>query len=468
MKQVFTWDQGGSTPGGSTTRYSFINDLNQFWGTTEGTQTVKWSVAGTFSNFAVEMDYAPGSGITVTYTLRVNGADTSVVVTISGTNTTGSDTTNSASIAVGDVLSIKRTVSGGSLIVNKDHARYYMEFDSSGSANGYAVRFVASMATPSAVYGMPFWPVAGDVAEWTADTTDFDRPMPIAGTLTRIDLRNFDSGGAAAALAAGVSVEFTLIKNNVLQDGSGGTTDTRVSLTDASSDANWTGSLALAVGDTLSWRAQRTGSLSTLRATAACSFTPTNAGDFMLGNSANQHNMMGAQTIRYCFANSYGGPIATVTTFGQSVAALTTFYVHRIVALAATAGTTNLGITIHVDGTEAPQTPFDVLANLDTTGSAHYHVMVGANATEPAAAPYAVVEAGSRWGLIFQTVWGGSLALGYKTTVTAPRSVAIGVDGNTNTHGVSGVVKIFGNLEVTGTMSTVAGDLSDELDGLGT
>lgn len=62
----------------------------------------------------------------------------------------------------------------------------------------------------------------------------------------------------------------------------------------------------------------------------------------------------------------------------------------------------------------------------------------------------------------------GSLALGYTTTVTVDKAVAIGVDGNVNTHDTTGVVKIFGNLEVTGTATSSAGSISERLDALGT
>jgi hypothetical protein len=62
----------------------------------------------------------------------------------------------------------------------------------------------------------------------------------------------------------------------------------------------------------------------------------------------------------------------------------------------------------------------------------------------------------------------GSVAFGDKVTVTAPRAVAFSVDGNTNVHDTEGVVKIFGDLEVTGDFGSGGDSLSAYLDSLGT
>jgi len=66
-------------------------------------------VAGTISNFYVTLDGSPGSGNSYTFLVRKNGADTPVTCTISETDTTGSDLTNSVSFAAGDYISIMVT-----------------------------------------------------------------------------------------------------------------------------------------------------------------------------------------------------------------------------------------------------------------------------------------------------------------------------------------------------------------------
>lgn len=62
----------------------------------------------------------------------------------------------------------------------------------------------------------------------------------------------------------------------------------------------------------------------------------------------------------------------------------------------------------------------------------------------------------------------GSLAFGAGVTVTAPRAIAFGVDGGTHVHATVGRVIIYGDLDVTGTVTAASGGFSSDLDGLGT
>jgi hypothetical protein len=48
----------------------------------------------------------------VTYTVQINGVDTSLTCTISASNTTASDTTHSASVAAGDLITLKAVQTG--------------------------------------------------------------------------------------------------------------------------------------------------------------------------------------------------------------------------------------------------------------------------------------------------------------------------------------------------------------------
>jgi hypothetical protein len=66
-------------------------------------------VAGTISEFYVNLDGSPGSGNSYTFVVRKNGADTPVTCTISGTDTTGYDLTNSVDFDAGDLISVRVT-----------------------------------------------------------------------------------------------------------------------------------------------------------------------------------------------------------------------------------------------------------------------------------------------------------------------------------------------------------------------
>lgn len=74
----------------------------------------------TIKNLYIGLSAAPGSGENFTYTVQKNGSDTSVTATISNTDTTGSDTSNSAAFAAGDYVSVK-LVRSGSATTNAVH-----------------------------------------------------------------------------------------------------------------------------------------------------------------------------------------------------------------------------------------------------------------------------------------------------------------------------------------------------------
>ena len=62
------------------------------------------AVAGTISNFYIQQ--ANTTGRSVTYTVRMNQANTGVTCTVSGAALTGSDLTHSVNFAAGDTISI--------------------------------------------------------------------------------------------------------------------------------------------------------------------------------------------------------------------------------------------------------------------------------------------------------------------------------------------------------------------------
>jgi len=70
--------------------------------------------AGTLKKFYVELTDAPGIDKSATFTIRKNGIDQSLVVTISGSATTGNDTdpAHNVAIAAGDKVTIKTAIVG--------------------------------------------------------------------------------------------------------------------------------------------------------------------------------------------------------------------------------------------------------------------------------------------------------------------------------------------------------------------
>lgn len=68
-------------------------------------------VAGALRNLRVHLGTAPGTGENVVLTVRVNGADTGITVTIANTDVAGSDTTNTAAVSAGDRISVSSVTS---------------------------------------------------------------------------------------------------------------------------------------------------------------------------------------------------------------------------------------------------------------------------------------------------------------------------------------------------------------------
>jgi hypothetical protein len=68
--------------------------------------------AGTVKNFYVALSAAPGAGKTWVFTIRKNGSNQSVTITINNPATTGSDTANSFTVAASESLSIEQVPSG--------------------------------------------------------------------------------------------------------------------------------------------------------------------------------------------------------------------------------------------------------------------------------------------------------------------------------------------------------------------
>lgn len=80
---------------------------------TEGNAYVPVTHKGVFNHFRVITSASPGVGQTYTVTLRINGGDTSVTATVSGTGTTASDLAHYAHVNPGDLISVKVVSSAG-------------------------------------------------------------------------------------------------------------------------------------------------------------------------------------------------------------------------------------------------------------------------------------------------------------------------------------------------------------------
>lgn len=241
-----------------------------FWQASEVDARVDWPTTGTFSNLKIKLVSAPGtsgSAHSYTFTLRINGVDTGVSVTISGDQTTGQSTA-SVAIARGDLLTISCTPANTPAAVASAGYMMAIEFvgDNTGeSGYGFARATISSSANR---FNGPF-------AGWTWLTTGLAAQNVVAasGNITHLIARVSNAPGV------GTNYTFTLYKNGVKQDGSGGTVDTRVVIADAAVTNSATFSLAVVGGDTVYIECAPTGSPATTTSRCSATFTATSDGE---------------------------------------------------------------------------------------------------------------------------------------------------------------------------------------------
>jgi len=89
---------------GSAVRYVPMFNAGRFTNESDAQQIVP--VGGSLSRLYVRLNGSPGSGDSYTFTVRRNGADTSLSCTISGSATDCSDTADSVQLQAGDLIAI--------------------------------------------------------------------------------------------------------------------------------------------------------------------------------------------------------------------------------------------------------------------------------------------------------------------------------------------------------------------------
>lgn len=76
-------------------------------------------ISGTMGNLYAAAVGAPGGGESFTYVVRKNNGDTIITCTISDSATDASDTTNTATVAAGDLITI--SITGSAASTNRAH-----------------------------------------------------------------------------------------------------------------------------------------------------------------------------------------------------------------------------------------------------------------------------------------------------------------------------------------------------------
>lgn len=391
MKQLFS-SRSTSLAATSATRY-----LNPFaaggFQTTESSASSPVSAPGTLRNLAVTLTAAPGVGISAIYTIAVNGTPSALTCTISSAGVSASDTTHNVTVSAGDVISLVRTTSGGSPATGITIVA--LEFEGSTTAQttyggnaGQGSNTTERYADPQ----MPNGGAGGTPAQMNStfsQTNNAAALWAVAGTLTRMDITLSTSTGA------GKSRTYTLYKNGVAQDGTLGTPDTRVTISNTSTSGSSTFSLSLSAGDTVILGDLPTGTPAIPFVGVGLAFTATTDGEFQFGASTDINTQNGT----FYAVHPHNRIWDATESNAQAIGGPTTFYLSkfRIKTSAADNGRTvglrrngsaggptvtmNSGGTTFVDSTHAMSLASGDVWSVESIGTGLVHVNYAAVGT---------------------------------------------------------------------------------------
>jgi len=133
---------------------------------------------GQISNLRVVLSVAPGPGTSYTFTLEVNEVPSTLTCTISGTDTTGSDTTHSVAVSPGDELRL-RAVSAGA--VANTRPRYSCIFEGTNSKESILLGGVATLNGTGVRYNQ----LAGG-SGWDSVAGSNRQTIPASGVLKNL------------------------------------------------------------------------------------------------------------------------------------------------------------------------------------------------------------------------------------------------------------------------------------------
>jgi hypothetical protein len=223
------------------------------------------AVPGSITNWNLRMSTVAGAAKSRTMTIQKNLAATALAITIGGaTDTYGTDT-SSVSFAAGDTILLTQSNVGAPVASMIQSDWEFLPDDGVSCVIGWGSHSVAL----TTIYTGPRMRSGTSTTESVASAI-----LGVAGTITGQYLK------VNTAPSSTHSRTWTIMLNGVAQDGTGGTPDTRVTITGAATTGNTTGfALAVAATDTISIRHTVSGTpTSATGATGSFAFVPSAAG----------------------------------------------------------------------------------------------------------------------------------------------------------------------------------------------
>jgi uncharacterized repeat protein (TIGR01451 family) len=255
MKQFIVGKTYGNSIGSQSAYPVYTPLRGQDWANNDADTTFRhshpWSVAGSFRNLYVEISHPAENPVNngwpaIDFELYINDAPTGLKVTVpagaSGSPTVGLtqsavNTTITAPILPGDRVALTRGV--GTIAPGFNQftvmVAWSMTFESTNPGeSGYGVSSYASgnLGQTNLLISSPFVDPGGlALASEAINAPTTHSIVPFAGAVTRLDV------GLYVAPGMGNTRTLAMMLNGVVQDGSGGTVDTRSVVSDAATTA---------------------------------------------------------------------------------------------------------------------------------------------------------------------------------------------------------------------------------------
>lgn len=313
--------------------------------TTETDVTIVIPYSGTISKFYGAADVAPGAGRTRTFTVMKNGAAQSLAFSLTGTGsgagiTTNNDTANSFTVAAGDRISIRSTVSG-----TPAASRFNSGLLLTSDVDGYSMMGFTTNLSPgtATIYNIPYsqmrsaWNTTesnsnGKSPQFLAKALYVWQPTaPVSGRSYTYTLRQAAADTALAATVAGPSNSGSATADVGIARGNGWTIKSTSSGSPASS-GGLHGGIAINyiatdnrywVGGSANWDATAGTKWSLVSGSSGGAAVPTSADNvFFDANSGSGNITIPASTVVTCRSITCTGFTGTLT-FAATTSQLT-------------------------------------------------------------------------------------------------------------------------------------------------
>lgn len=226
------------------------------------------STPGTLSNFSIELNGAPGNGGSYVFTVIINDVASDLVVTVTDTNTSGSDEVHSEAVSAGDVVYIKCVPTNNP--TNNCGVQYSTQFvgdnDNESLILGHAYPYNTGGNSFTPLTGGHHWNYGGSGYE-----PNMNHPMPTATVITNLFVQVKVAPGGSATWT------YTLRKNKV-------NTALTCTITGAETTCNDTSNpITFAAGDLADILIAPADSPSQQEIYLGLTAKPTTANEFLLG-----------------------------------------------------------------------------------------------------------------------------------------------------------------------------------------